>query len=181
MEIKEMTDRECRAMLAGTHLARLACALNNQPYIVPIHVDFDDAFLYGFATLGQKIEWMRQNPLVCLEIDEITAHGQWASVVVFGRYEELPDTPEYEYPRSVAERLFQRHPVWWEPASVPLAGHQQRSPILFRILISRMTGRRPRPEAPETPYLLDNLSDARRPSRLAHVLRRLLGRQTADR
>ncbi len=142
MVIEEMTDRECRAMLARAHLARLACALNNQPYIVPIRVDFHDAFLYGFATLGQKIEWMRENPLVCLEIDEVKTHTQWASVVVFGRYEELPDTPRYEYDRSVAEQLFQKHPVWWEPASVPLAGHQQCSRILFRILIIRMTGRR---------------------------------------
>ena len=71
MVIQEMTERECRAMLAGTNVARLACARNNQPYIVPIHVDLDGEFLYGFATLGQKIEWMRQNPLVCLEVDEL--------------------------------------------------------------------------------------------------------------
>ena len=76
MVIEEMTDRECRAMLTKTNLGRLACALNNQPYIVPIHIDFYDAYLYGFATLGQKIEWMRQNPLVCLEFDEITSRTQ---------------------------------------------------------------------------------------------------------
>ena len=63
MLIQEMTDRECRAVLAGTNLARLACALDNQPYIVPIHVDFYDQFLYGYATLGLKIEWMRQRIL----------------------------------------------------------------------------------------------------------------------
>ena len=98
MVIKEMTERECRAMLAGANIARLACARNNQPYIVPIHVDFDGEFLYGFATLGQKIEWMRQNPLVCLEIDQLKTRTQWASLVVFGHYEELPHTPEYGTP-----------------------------------------------------------------------------------
>lgn len=175
MVIEEMTDRECRVMLARTNLARLACALNNQPYVVPIHVDFHDAHLYGFATLGQKTEWMRQNPLGCLEIDEITTYKQWASVVVLGAYEELPDTPEYQCQRSVAERLFQRHPVWWEPASVSLAGHQPRSPIMFRILITRMTGRRAGPKPPETPYLLTIASDEKRPRWLARVLRRLLG------
>ena len=94
MVIHEMTEGECRAMLAGRHVAHLACALNNQPYVVPIHVDFYDAYLYGFATLGQKIEWMRQNPLVCLECDELITHGQGATVVVFGHYQELPNTPE---------------------------------------------------------------------------------------
>jgi len=142
MVIVEMTERECRAMLAGTNVARLACALNNQPYVVPIRVDLEGEFLYGYASLGQKIEWMRQNPLVCLQIDELTSPWQWASVVVFGHYEELPHTPDYEASRKVAERLFQRHPMWWEPAAVPLAGQEQRPPIVFRIRIDRVTGRR---------------------------------------
>ena len=150
MVIQEMTEGECRAMLAGTHVARLACARNNQPYIVPIHVDLDGEFLYGYATLGQKIEWMRLNPLVCLEVDELVTHGQWASVVVFGHYEELPHTPEYEGSRTVAERLFERHPGWWEPASVPLAAHEQRTRIVFRIRIGRVTGRRAAPDTMNT-------------------------------
>jgi len=150
MVIEELTDAECRALLAGTNLARLACSLNNQPYIVPIHAEFHDSSFYGFSTLGQKIEWMRQNPLVCLEIDQITTHKEWASIVVFGVYDELPDTPQHRYHRSVAEALFQRHAVWWEPASVPVAGHPPRERILFRILISRMTGRRGTPKVSET-------------------------------
>ena len=141
MTIQDMTAQECRAMLTGMRVARLACARDNQPYIVPVHVDLDEAFLYGYATLGQKIEWMRVNPLVCLEIDDLTSHGTWASVVVFGHYEELPHTPEYEGPRRVAERLFKRHPSWWEPASVPLGAHPQRPPVVFRICIDRVTGR----------------------------------------
>ena len=141
MDIQEMTAPQCRAMLGRARVVRLACSRDNQPYIVPIHVDLEDDFLYGYATLGQKIEWMRQNGLVCVELDELTSQGAWASVVVFGRYEELPRTPEYERARSVAERLFQQHPSWWEPAAVPLAEHPQRPPIVFRIRIDRMTGR----------------------------------------
>ena len=141
MVVAEMTAQECRAMLARTNVARLACAHDNQPYIVPIHVDLDHEFLYGFATQGQKIEWMRHNPLVCLEIDEFSPE-QWATVVVFGHYEELPHQPEYEDWRRVALQLFERHPMWWQPATVPLAGHAQRAPVAFRIRIDRLTGRR---------------------------------------
>jgi len=145
MVIEEMTERECRAMLAGTNVARLACARNNQPYLVPMRVDLDGDCLYGYATLGQKIEWMRENPLVCLEMDEVITRAHWTSVVVFGRYEELPHTPEYEAARSIAQSLFQRHPAWWEPASVALTEHEQRTPIVFRIQIGSMTGRRVAP------------------------------------
>jgi uncharacterized protein len=181
MIIEEMTDRDCRAMLARTGLARLACALHNQPYIVPIHVDFYDVYLYGFATLGQKIEWMRQNPHVCLEFDDITDRTHWASVVVSGDYEELPDTSEFADARRTAEQLFQRHPVWWEPASVPLADHQPRGRILFRILINRMTGRRG--VTGETTELdrVTSVPRSRRSGNVFRLLRRALGKQTADR
>lgn len=174
MLIQEMTEQECRAMLARRYVARLACARSNQPYIVAMHVDLDGEFLYGFATLGQKIEWMRLNPLVCLEIDELMTDGQWISVVVFGHYEELPHTPEYEGPRSVAERLFQRHPVWWEPALIPLATHEQRTPIVFRIRIGRVTGRRAAPDTLKTAHVRGNASEARRPPWPARVLRRVV-------
>ena len=96
MVIREMTTEECIRVLAGAKLARLACAHENQPYVVPVYLAYDEesACLYGFTTLGQKVEWMRANPLVCVEVDEIAAHDQWVSVIAVGRYEEIPETPE---------------------------------------------------------------------------------------
>ena len=142
MVIQEMTDQECRAKLAGRNLARLACARDGQPYVMPLDVELEGDHLYGYATLGQKIEWMRQNPLVCLEIDDITSAMQWVTVIVYGRYEELPPTPEYASERAVADRLLQKHPMWWEPATVPPLAHEPRMPIVFRIRITGVTGRR---------------------------------------
>ena len=142
MLIEEMTVQDCRAILADATVAHLACALNNQPYIVQIHVDLEDGYLYWYSTLGQKIEWMRQNPLVCLHLDQVLSSGLRTSVVVNGRYEELPHTPDFEDSRRVALRLFQRHAMWWEPASVPVTGHPQRPPVVFRFYIASMTGRR---------------------------------------
>lgn len=142
MLIQEMTTQECWGMLARNNIARLACARDNQPYIVPLRVDLDGEFLYGYATLGRKIEWMRTNPLVCLECEELTSDRQWASLIAFGHYEELPHTPENKGARQVAERLFQRHPMWWEPATVPLGGRERRPPIVFRIHVDSLTGRR---------------------------------------
>jgi nitroimidazol reductase NimA-like FMN-containing flavoprotein (pyridoxamine 5'-phosphate oxidase superfamily) len=172
MVVHEMTVQECREMLARTNIARLACVRNNQPYVVPIHVDLDQEFLYSFATQGLKIDWMRQNPLVCLEIDELSPQTHWASVVVFGRYEELPPLPEYEDLRRVAEQLFQRHPMWWQPTSVPLAGHAQRMSIVFRIRIDRMTGRRGSDDGLKR-HVEENVSHQRREGWLARVLRRV--------
>ena len=145
MLIETMTIDECFALLARNHTARLACARDNQPYIVPVQVHLEGDSFYGYATLGRKIEWMRANPLVCLEFEELTTSRQWASVVVLGAYDELPRTLDNEGARQVAQRLFQKHPMWWEPAALSPGG-EKRPAVVFRIHISSVTGRRTRHE-----------------------------------
>lgn len=98
MVIREMSRGECLRILAGVKLARLACAHENQPYVVPVYLAFDEVSgcLYGFTTPGLKVEWMRANPLVCVEVDEIVDSDQWVSIIANGRYEELPEIPGRE-------------------------------------------------------------------------------------
>ena len=172
MLIQEMTTQECWGMLARNNIARLACARDNQPYIVPLRVDLDGDYLYGYATLGRKVEWMRTNPLVCLECEELTTDRQWASLIVFGHYEELPHTPGNEGARRVAERLFQKRPMWWEPATVPLGGRHTRPPIVFRIHVDSLTGRRSVQEA-ETADHREHTPESERPGWLTRMWRRL--------
>ena len=157
MLIREMTEDECRAALRQMEFGRLACARDHQPYVVPVNFASDGTHLYGLTTFGQKIEWMRANPRVCLEADERTYHDRWVSVVVFGRYEELPDTPEHQRARSHALQILQNRTMWWEPAGVPTERREQRAPIFYRISLEQVTGRCARPDAievgPEEPLL----------------------------
>jgi uncharacterized protein len=153
MLIHEMTEYECGAALEEVGFGRLACVHDDQPYIVPIYFSYDGKHLYGVTTLGQKIEWMRSNPLVCLEIDERTSHYQWMSVVVFGRYEELPDTPEYTCTRAHALEVLQKRAMWWQPASVATERREQRPPIFYRIHIGQVSGHRATPDAIEAATL----------------------------
>ena len=78
MVINEMSREECVALLVRATVFRLGCARDNQPYVLPISLAYDEASasLYGFTTLGQKIEWMRANPLVCVETDDIVGPDQ---------------------------------------------------------------------------------------------------------
>src|ERR1700686_4846685 len=92
MLITKMRSRECREILMRLGYGRLACACNNRPYIVPLYFAYDADRLYCFSTLGRKIEWMRENPLVCLEADEVRGHDDWPSVVILGQYVEIPNT-----------------------------------------------------------------------------------------
>jgi hypothetical protein len=149
MLIHEMTEDECRTVLERVSFGRLACARDHQPYVVPMYFSYDGTHLYGFSTLGQKIEWMRSNPLVCLEIDERTSHLEWMSVVVSGRYEELPDTPEFGQARVHAHDVLQKRAMWWQPAYVATEHRGQLVPIFYRIHIKQMTGRRATPDSVE--------------------------------
>jgi uncharacterized protein len=142
MLIQAMTNAECWTMLARNNIVRLACARDNQPYIVPLRVDLDGQFLYGYTSVGRKIEWMRTNPLVCLECEELNTDRVWATVIAFGHYEELAHTPENEPALRVADRLLQKQVMWWEPATVPLQGQDRHLPIKFRIRVDSLTGRR---------------------------------------
>jgi uncharacterized protein len=145
MLIHDLTAAECRDVLARSSVARLACARADQPYVVPIFFSFDahDDCLYGFSTLGQKIDWMRGNPKVCVEVDEIGGQNQWTTIVVFGRYEEVGDSSEHAATRHRAYDLFQERRQWWLPAAAKLrGGEEHHSPVVYRIHISRMTGRR---------------------------------------
>ena len=121
MLIQAMTVEECWAMLARNNIARLACARDNQPYIVPLRVDLDGQFLYGYTALGRKIEWMRTNPLVCLECEEVTTDRVWASLIVFGHYEELPHIPETRTPAGWPTDSFRGIPCGGNPRRFPLA------------------------------------------------------------
>jgi len=67
------------------------CSLDNQPYIVPVCLAYESDCIYVFSTFGKKIKWMRANPKVCIQIDEIADQSQWVSMIVSGRYEELPE------------------------------------------------------------------------------------------
>ena len=64
MLIHEMTVQQCLETLARLRLGRLGCARDIQPYVVPIYFASHKRQLYAFATLGEKIEWMRANPRV---------------------------------------------------------------------------------------------------------------------
>jgi nitroimidazol reductase NimA-like FMN-containing flavoprotein (pyridoxamine 5'-phosphate oxidase superfamily) len=158
MLIREMTRDECVRVLSETRLARLATARENQPYIVPVYVMYDEATecLYGFTTPGQKVEWMRANPLVCVEMDKVTAYDQWVSLVIFGHFEEVLKTPGNDgvdfqaqlrppqvgeaippcaadqQPRVIANeqehawQLLKSHPVWSEPGCTAWAARAHR-------------------------------------------------------
>lgn len=147
MLVHKMTDTECRSVVARALYGRLGCVNGTQPYIVPvgIYLDPDYPFLYGFSTLGQKIRWMRRNPRVCVQVEEIVSRKEWTTVLVFGRYQEIPRSGPGAAVRERAAELLGKQSEWWLPGGASLSsGEEHGVSVLYRIRIGRMTGRRTR-------------------------------------
>jgi nitroimidazol reductase NimA-like FMN-containing flavoprotein (pyridoxamine 5'-phosphate oxidase superfamily) len=145
MLIHELTESQCKDVLARTNLGRLGCAREGQPYIVPISFSFDPEghCLYSFSTVGQKIEWMRDNPKVCVEVEEIADQFHWTSVIVTGRYLEVRDARKAEDVRQRAQKLFQERQQWWLPAAANLATGKERAEfVIYSIRVQAISGRR---------------------------------------
>jgi len=113
-----------------------------------VGIAYEDGYIYVFSTLGQKIEWMRANPKVCVQVDEINAQSDWVSVIANGEYEELPD-PQRGDERAHARRLMEKRHHWWLNALAERRiqlRDQDITPVFFRIHVSAVTGMRGRAE-----------------------------------
>lgn len=145
MLIESMTRQASIDLLKRARVARLGYVHDGQPYIVPMLFAYNVDYLYSFSTEGQKIAAMRTYPRVCVEADELATRQQWETVVVLGRFEELPDTEEHEASRAHAYALIQRRPAWWEPVYVKTIVDGKERPLetlYFRIRIDQISGRR---------------------------------------
>jgi uncharacterized protein len=148
MLIEEMSREACVDFLQRVRFGRLACESAGQPYVTPFYFAWHQDALYSFSTVGQKVEWMRANPCVCVEADEVDKPQKWISVIALGRYEELPAEARYEAERKLAHSLLSQRPVWWEPgyARTVLGGSERPLDLVhFRVHIRQITGHQARP------------------------------------
>ncbi len=144
MLIHQMTRVLSIALLRDLHVGYLGCARGSQPYITPFAFAYADGHIYSFATVGRKIAWMRDNPLVCVQADRIVNQGDWQTLVIEGRYEELPATAEFLERQNFAHDLLARTADWWEPGftrTVALDGRERAlEPVYFRIAVDHISG-----------------------------------------
>lgn len=147
MRIRTMSDLDCIRLLESNRLGRLACVNDGRPYVVPVFYAYGSNRLYAFSMPGKKIDWMRANPMVSVLVEQHEAGREWRSVIVDGRYEELPDRIGHKVERDYAWRLLSKHARWWEPGALkpvtpPVSGHSPH--VFFCIHIKQMSGRETR-------------------------------------
>lgn len=107
LRVEDMAPVEMHALLQTARFGHLGCAHNGRPYVVPMHYVYDGKELYFFTTEGMKTQFMKGNPQVCLQVEEITDSSRWRSVMVIGRAEKLTNRGEME---RAKKQIVERNP-----------------------------------------------------------------------
>ncbi|MDX2042318.1 MAG: pyridoxamine 5'-phosphate oxidase family protein [Acidobacteriota bacterium] len=135
MTFGKLSTEDALKLLGNNKLGRLGCIADGEPYVVPINFFFDGEYLYVHSLAGKKINALRANPRICLQVDEIEDSYHWRSVIVYGNYEEVTD--EHLREHMLAE-LFRRMPHLTPVESKMSKGISQA--IVFRFKPDSITG-----------------------------------------
>ncbi len=100
---REIQDREAiDAIIRECRVCRLGLTDGNEPYVVPLSFGYDgEAFYFHGASVGRKLDLLRQNCRVCVELDILDElrpseeacrwSAGYRSVIGFGTAEIITD------------------------------------------------------------------------------------------
>jgi nitroimidazol reductase NimA-like FMN-containing flavoprotein (pyridoxamine 5'-phosphate oxidase superfamily) len=88
---RKLSRSETEEFLRAQRIARLGCHAGGETYVVPLIYAYEDDAVVAVTTEGRKTAMLRENPRVCVEVDEYDADGKgsWRSVIANGHCEEL--------------------------------------------------------------------------------------------
>jgi uncharacterized protein len=151
---KEIRSREeIDAVIERSPVCRLAMAVEDEPYVVPLSFGYDGEHVYFHsAGEGRKIDFIERNDRVCFEFEsevEVVEHAenacQWTfffeSVIGYGRVAELVSPEEKERGLGIIMRHYSDR-AW----SIRAKG--LRRTRVWCIAIESLTGKRNRREDP---------------------------------
>jgi nitroimidazol reductase NimA-like FMN-containing flavoprotein (pyridoxamine 5'-phosphate oxidase superfamily) len=141
-----MNKSEIEEILMKAKVGRLGMCLNDKPYLVPISFVYHNNKIYFHsANKGKKIDIMKKNPSICLQVDEsnlvpnsdpceFTFH--YRSVIVFGTVRFLQDTKEKLVALRAMMNKYDRHHT-----AKPLNLLMAKNVVVGEISIQTITGK----------------------------------------
>jgi len=89
--MRELTRDEIDEFLLNQRIARLGCNAHGETYVVPVIYAYGDGTVVTVTQEGRKVAMLRENPRVCVEVDEydMDGRGSWRSVIAYGSADEL--------------------------------------------------------------------------------------------
>jgi len=136
---RDLTKEESESVLALNHVGRMAFSFHDAVDIRPIHYVFDNTWLFGRTSPGDKLITLQHHQWIAFEVDEVTGPFDWKSIVAHGTFYRL------ENEGSDADiRLFKRGISALRKLAPNALTESDPVPFrteLFGISIDSMTGR----------------------------------------
>lgn len=142
--MRTLEPNECERLLKSRYHGHLACTADGKPYLVPVSYVWTPKGIVGYTHEGKKIDMMRANPHVCLQVEDITDRA-WRSVVVYGTYNELSGTEKTTaidaLGQFVANAKISPPFVREDMIAAVHPPAPAKHPVIYRIEIDEVTGR----------------------------------------
>lgn len=145
----DLTNNAIERVLRNNYLGHLAYISQGKPYVIPVtyYFDFSDNSIISYTSEGHKIDAMRENKSVSLQVEEIQSMFNWESAMVHGTYEELKGSVAEQKlkqftkgVKSLIRRKEHREVELINEFSSKL--YDRGNPIVYRIKILEVMGKR---------------------------------------
>jgi len=91
--INNLDEKAARDVLKEQTIGHLGCVLDSgEPYIVPVNYLYKDDGIYIHSLPGQKLDALRANGKLCLQVEKIDDSCRWQSAIAFGEFQEIKRT-----------------------------------------------------------------------------------------
>lgn len=134
--MNDLSHEECLAVLDEARVAHVGVVSDEEPYVTPMSYVMRDGDLVFRTVGGRRIEALREDPRVCIEVT-IDAEEGWRSVVFWGDARFIDD-PRLEGD-VIGDLLRKYHRDTLFGTSTPPGYEQQR--LVVAVTPERMSGR----------------------------------------
>ena len=87
--ISRIQKSDCKLFLKRNYIGQLAYIYQDRPFSIPITYYFHDDRIICYSGSGHKINAMRSQPNVSLQVSEISEITKWKSVIAHGKFQEM--------------------------------------------------------------------------------------------
>lgn len=135
----ELNDAQIEDLLRSEVIARIGCISEGRAYVVPVSYVYDGTHVWGHGMDGAKLQAMRAQPEVCVEVEHVDDMSNWRSVIAWGTYEECRGADRDTGMALLVERIMPL--LTFPPHQPPRDPSGPEHGIVYRIKLTCKTGR----------------------------------------
>ena len=147
--MKILSKSESITLLKDNYIGHLSYIAQGHPFTLPITYFYDlgSNAIISYSAEGHKIDAMRKNGAVSLEVEEIVSNNNWHSILAHGTFEELKGTDAKYYLHQFTEGVKsiikeKEHTLPEFISEFSSKSSSKKIPVVYRFKILEITGRR---------------------------------------